>query len=170
MPQRPGRDPRRLYGGPRRGVTNGCLAMVAVVAVLMVGLVSGLSWFFRSPAVGEDGPVQDGKLRFAVTGVHCEDTGKAATRTCEVGIQVRNVGQEARVLDPGRQMLIDEDKALHGGTKLLDEDGKEITPVRIEAGRTFKGAVVFELPDDLDPLGLEVHDSGLSRGARLNLD
>ncbi|WP_406675422.1 protein kinase [Nonomuraea sp. N2-4H] len=171
MPQRPGRGPRQLYGNPKRGVATGCLAAVAIVAVLMVVVISGLSWFFRSPAVGEDGPVQDGKLRFAVTGVNCADTGKAAAkRTCEVGIQVRNVGQEARVLYPGQQKLIDEDKALHGGTKLLDEDGKEITPVRIEAGRTFKGALVFELPNDLDPLGLEVHDSGLSRGARLNLD
>ncbi|MET8870354.1 DUF4352 domain-containing protein, partial [Nonomuraea sp. NPDC004580] len=156
---------------PKRGVLSGCLMAAVIVIVLLVLLVTAVSWFLRSPGVGADGPVQDGKLRFAVTSTKCPKPGSAATmRTCEVGVQVRNLGQEARVLDPGRQKLIDEDEALHDGAKLLDADGKEITPVRIEAGRTFKGSLVFELPKNLDPLGLEVHDSGLSRGARLNLD
>ncbi|MEV4570088.1 protein kinase [Nonomuraea sp. NPDC049419] len=156
---------------PKRGVLSGCLMAAVIVIVLLVLLVTAVSWFLRSTGVGADGPVQDGKLRFAVTSTKCPEPGGAATmRTCEVGVQVRNVGQEARVLDPGRQKLIDEDEALHDGAKLLDADGKEITPARIEAGRTFKGSLVFELPKNLDPLGLEVHDSGLSRGARLNLD
>jgi hypothetical protein len=154
----------------KRGLFAGCLTAVVIAIVLMVVLVAVLAWLWRSPSAGADGPVQDGRLRFAVTSTKCPKPTKAATkRTCQVGVQVNNVGQEARVLYPGQQKLIDEDDALHGGTKLLDEGGKEITPIRIEGGQAFTGTLVFELAKDLEPAGLEVHDSGLSRGARLNL-
>ncbi|MEV1179281.1 DUF4352 domain-containing protein, partial [Nonomuraea sp. NPDC049784] len=154
----------------KRGVLTGCLTALVIAVVLLVALIFVLAWAFRSPAVGEDGPVQDGKLRFAVTSTKCPKPARsAAKRTCQVGVKVSNVGQEARVLYPGQQKLIDENKELHGGTKLLDKDGKEITPIRIEAGQSFIGALVFELPKSLDAAGLEVHDSGLSNGARLNL-
>ncbi|GAA3205789.1 protein kinase domain-containing protein [Nonomuraea helvata] len=154
----------------KRGVLTGCLTALVIAVVLLVALIALMAWVFRSPAVGEDGPVQDGKLRFAVTSTKCPKPARsAAKRTCQVGVTVSNVGQEARVLYPGQQKLIDENDDLHGGTKLLDQDGKEITPIRIEAGRSFTGALVFDLPKGLDPAGLEVHDSGLSNGARLNL-
>ncbi|MEV0231280.1 protein kinase [Nonomuraea sp. NPDC050786] len=154
----------------KRGVLTGCLTALVIAVVLLVALIALLAWVFRSPAIGEDGPVQDGKLRFAVTSTKCPKPARsAAKRTCQVGVKVSNVGPEARVLYPGQQKLIDENDELHGGTKLLDQDGKEITPIRIEAGRSFTGALVFELPKGLDPAGLEVHDSGLSNGARLNL-
>nr|WP_311132347.1 serine/threonine-protein kinase [Nonomuraea gerenzanensis]SBO95068.1 putative serine/threonine protein kinase [Nonomuraea gerenzanensis] len=160
------------YRPPRqkRGVLTGCLTALVIAVVLLVVLLAVLAWIFRSPAVGADGPVQDGKLRFAVTSAKCPKPAKAAAeRTCQIGVQVRNVGEEARVLYPGQQKLIDEDDELHGGTKLLDKGGKEITPIRIEAGASFTGALVFELPRELEPVGLEVHDSGLSTGARVSL-
>ncbi|MET7326523.1 protein kinase [Nonomuraea sp. NPDC005650] len=154
----------------KRGVFAGCMTALIIAFVLVVGLIVVLTWVLRSPAAGEDGPVQDGKLRFAITGTKCPKPAKSApTRTCQIGVRVSNVGQEARVLYPGQQKLVDEDQELHGGTKLLDQDGKEITPIRIEAGQSFAGALVFELPKDLAPAALEVHDSGLSGGARLNL-
>ncbi|MFG6192808.1 protein kinase [Nonomuraea sp. JJY05] len=155
---------------PKRGVFAGCMTALIIAFVLVVGLIVALMWVLRSPAAGEDGPVQDGKLRFAVTSTKCPKPAKAAqTRTCQIGVRVSNVGQEARVLYPGQQKLVDEDHELHGGTKLLDKDGKEITPIRIEAGQSFVGALVFEFPKELAPAALEVHDSGLSGGARLNL-
>ncbi|MFB4263856.1 protein kinase [Nonomuraea sp. GTA35] len=165
-----GRLPGYRPARPKRGVFAGCLTALVIAVVLVVVLLAVLAWVFRSPAVGEDGPVQDGKLRFAVTSAKCPKPAKAAAeRTCQIGVQVRNVGEEARVLYPGQQKLIDEDDELHGGSKLLDKGGKEITPVRIEAGASFTGALVFELPKELEPVGIEVHDSGLSSGARLNL-
>ncbi|MEV0821772.1 protein kinase domain-containing protein [Nonomuraea rubra] len=165
-----GRLPGYRPARPKRGVFAGCLTALVIAVVVMVVLLAVLAWLFRSPAVGEDGPVQDGKMRFAVTSAKCAKPAKAAAeRTCQIGVQIRNVGEEARVLYPGQQKLIDEDDELHGGTKLLDQGGKEITPIRIEAGASFTGALVFELPKELEPVGLEVHDSGLSTGARLNL-
>ncbi|MEU8356534.1 protein kinase [Nonomuraea sp. NPDC048882] len=164
----------RLPGYPpakrKRGLFAGCLTALVIAVVLMVVVLAVLAWVFRSPAAGDDGPVQDGKLRFTVTGTTCPKPAKtAAKRTCRVGVQVRNVGQEARVLYPGQQKLIDEDDAQHGGTELLDKDGKQITPIRIEAGQSFAGTLIFELPKGLEVTSLEVHDSGLSAGARVNL-
>ncbi|MFG1706168.1 protein kinase [Nonomuraea sp. M3C6] len=156
---------------PKRGVFAGCLTALVITVVLLVVLIAVLAWLFRSPAAGENGPVRDGKLEFAVTSTKCPKPAKAATkRACQIGVRVDNVGPEARVLYPGQQKLIDEDDELHGGTKLLDRSGKEITPIRIEAGQAFTGTLVFELPKSLDPVGLEVHDSGLSTGARVNLE
>jgi hypothetical protein len=144
---------------------------LVVAAVLLVLLLATLAWFFRTPAAGADSPVQDGKLIFAVTGKKCPKPGSAATRrTCQIGVKIDNVGPDARVLYPGQQKLIDENDESHGGTKLLDRSGKEITPIRIEPGGTFAGTLVFELPGDLEPIGMEVHDSGLSAGARVNLN
>ncbi|TMR34906.1 serine/threonine-protein kinase [Nonomuraea zeae] len=167
-----GQGPLPGYPPPRRkrSLFTGCLTALVIAVVLMVVVVAVVAWLLRSPSAGADGPVQDGRLRFAVTSTKCPKPAKTATkRTCQVGVQVNNVGQEARVLYPGQQKLIDEDDALHGGTKLLDEAGKEITPIRIEAGAAFTGSLVFELPKGLEPAGLEVHDSGLSQGARVRL-
>ncbi|MDP4504271.1 protein kinase domain-containing protein [Nonomuraea turcica] len=163
----PGYRPAR----PKRGVFAGCLTALVIAAVLLVLLLAALAWLFRETPAGADGPVEDGKLRFAVTSTKCPKPAKAATtRTCQIGVKVNNIGHEARVLYPGQQKLIDEDDMPHGGTKLLDKSGKEITPIRIEAGGAFTGTLVFELPKNLQPTGLEVHDSGLSAGARVNLD
>ncbi|WP_052424257.1 serine/threonine-protein kinase [Nonomuraea candida] len=163
----PGYRPAR----PKRGVLTGCLTVLVIAVVVMVVLIAVLAWVFRSPAAGADGAATDGKLRFAVTSTKCPKPAKGATkRTCRIGVEVSNIGPEARVLYPGQQKLIDEDDEPHGGTRLLDRGGKEITPIRIEAGRSFTGALVFELPKNLEPAGLEVHDSGLSAGARITLD
>ncbi|MER7499452.1 protein kinase [Nonomuraea pusilla] len=155
---------------PRRGVLNGCVTALIITVVLLVGLLALLAWLIRSPAIGADGPVRDGKLEFAVTGSKCAKAAKSAdVRTCRVGVKVNNRGQEPRVLYPGQQKLIDDDDVRHGGTRLLDGSGAEVTPVRIGPGESFTGALVFEVPRNAEPAGLEVHDSGLSAGVRVTL-
>ncbi|SEU44636.1 serine/threonine-protein kinase [Nonomuraea wenchangensis] len=167
-----GQGPLPGYPPPRRkrSLATGCLTALVVAAVLVVLVLAALAWLFRGPDAGADGQVQDGKLRFSVTGTTCQKPAKAATkRTCRVGVQVANVGPDARVLYPGQQKLVAEDDDLHGGVKLLDAAGKEITPIRIESGGAFTGTLVFDLPKKSKPVGLEVHDSGLSSGARITL-
>ncbi|WP_237108057.1 serine/threonine-protein kinase [Nonomuraea sp. MG754425] len=171
LPHQTGQGPLPGYrpAKPKRGVFAGCLTVLVIAAVVLVLLLAGLAWVFRSTAANDAGQARDGDLNFAVTSAQCPGPGKAAQRTCRIGVQVRNVGAEARVLDPGRQKLIDDDDGPHDGTKLLDRDGKEIAPIRIEAGASFAGALVFELPKDLEPAELEVHDAERSAGARLDL-
>lgn len=171
-PHTTGQGPLPGYPPPRRkrGVFTGCMTALVIVIVLFVLVLATLAWIFRSPAIGEEGPVQDGKLKFAVTGTKCPKPAKSASRrTCQVTVKVNNIGPDARVLYPGQQKLIDEDEALHGGSKLLDKSGTEITPVRIAPSQSFTGTLVFDLPKSAEPAGLEVHDSGLSAGARVAL-
>lgn len=166
-----GRLPGYPQAKPKKSLFTGCVTALVIAAVLLVLLLAVLAWLFRpQSAAGADGPAQDGKLIFTVSTTTCSKPAKAAAkRVCRIGVKVNNVGPDARVLYPGQQKLIDEDDELHGGTKLLDKGGTEITPIRIESGGTFTGVLVFELPESVDPVGLEVHDSGLSEGARINL-
>ncbi|WP_176993388.1 protein kinase domain-containing protein [Nonomuraea jiangxiensis] len=167
----PGPLPRYRPPRPRRGVVTGCLTALVIVIVLLVLLMAALMWIFRTPPAGANESVQDGRLKFAVTDTKCPKPPKTATkRTCQVGIRVDNVGPEARVLYPAQQKLIDEDDEPYPGTGLLDSHGKQITPIRIESGRSFTGTLVFQLPKDRAPARLEVHDSALSRGADVTLD
>ncbi|MEU8248380.1 serine/threonine-protein kinase [Nonomuraea sp. NPDC048916] len=166
--------PTGMFPGakPRRSVFAGCLTAVVIAVVLLVLLIAVIAWVSRAPeAFGADTPVQDGRLRFAVTDTKCPKPAKAAVlRTCRVALRVDNVGQEARVLYPGQQKLFDEDDTLHGGTRLLGQGGTEVTPARIGPGQSFTGALVFELPKDARPAGLELHDSGLSTGVRVRFE
>ncbi|MEV2270726.1 serine/threonine-protein kinase [Nonomuraea africana] len=174
----PPRPPYQMTGQgqlpPRRsrmgGVLTGCLVTAAVVVVLVLLLIAAVAWIFKPAAVGAEGPVQDGKLRFTVTGHKCAKPARAAeVRTCKVSLKVSNIGQEGRVLYPGQQKLLDEDDIRHSAAKLLDRSGKEIQPIRIGPGESFTGGLVFELPKDADAAEVELHDSGLSRGIRVVL-
>ncbi|MFI6290333.1 protein kinase [Nonomuraea sp. NPDC050790] len=159
--------PRR---SARRGL-RGCLIAAVIVLVVIVLFISLMAWLFRGPsAAGEGAAVQDGKLKFTVTSTKCPKPAKAAqVRQCRLSVQVSNIGPEARVLYPGQQKLIDQDDALHGAARLLDKAGKEITPIRIEPGKSFTGALEFDLPRTARAEGVELHDSGLSRGVRVEL-
>ncbi|WP_205315315.1 DUF4352 domain-containing protein, partial [Nonomuraea lactucae] len=163
--------PSGMYARPRpgRNVFAGCLTAAVIGTVLLVLLLALMAWVSRvPPAVGAESPVNDGRLRFAVTGSACpKAANSAAHRTCRVAVRVENVGGEARVLYPGQQKLFDEDDTLHPGTRLLDKEGTEITPIRIGPGDSFSGTLVFELPKSVRPAGVELHDSGLSKGVRV---
>ncbi|MFI7441683.1 serine/threonine-protein kinase [Nonomuraea indica] len=154
---------------PGKSVFTGCVTAVVIAVVLLVLVLAVIAWASRTPAEGGvDSPVQDGRLRFAVTATTCPKPARSARqRTCRVTVRVTNVGEEARVLYPGQQKLFDEDDQEHGGVRLLDKEGSEIAPVRVGPGSSFTGTVVFELPKDARPTGVELHDSGLSNGVRV---
>ncbi|MFI6502540.1 serine/threonine-protein kinase [Nonomuraea typhae] len=164
--------PRGGFAVPqkRRGAA-GCLIAAVVILVVIALFVTAMALMFRGPsAAGEGAPVQDGTLRFTVTAAKCPKPNKSATlRQCRLSVQVNNVGPEARVLYPGQQKLVDQDDGLHGASRLLDKDGKEITPFRVEPGASFTGVLEFELPKTARVEGVELHDSGLSRGVRVDL-
>ncbi|MFI9559597.1 protein kinase domain-containing protein [Nonomuraea endophytica] len=166
--------PPRGFGVPQRSARrgmSGCLIAAVIVLVVIALFIALMAWFFRGPsAAGEGAPVQDGKLKFTVTATKCPKPAKTAERRqCRLSVRVSNIGQEARVLYPGQQKLIDQDDVLHGAAKLLDKAGKEITPIRIEPGQSFTGALEFDLPKTASAEGAELHDSGLSRGVRVEL-
>ncbi|MEU4577439.1 protein kinase [Nonomuraea sp. NPDC023979] len=154
-----------------RNVFTGCMTALVITLVLIAVLITVLIWMSRGPAVGEDGePVRDGKLSFAVTAAKCPEPARSAKRrTCRIALKVSNVGQDARVLYPAQQKLLDADDGAHDGSRLLDKEGAEISPISIGPGKSFTGTLVFELPRDAEPAGLELHDSALSDGVRISL-
>ncbi|MEU7893870.1 protein kinase [Nonomuraea sp. NPDC049152] len=168
--QATGQGPLPRPPARRGGVLTGCLVAAAVVVGLALLLIMAMAWIFKPAAIGAEGPVQDGKLRFTVVGHKCAKAAKAATvRVCRVTLKVSNIGQEGRVLYPGQQKLLDDDDVPHTAAKLLDKAGKEIQPIRIGPGESFTGGLVFELPKAADAAEVELHDSGLSRGIRVTL-
>lgn len=165
---RPGYPPPRQR--PRSRGLSGCLTALVVGVVLLVLLLAALAWMFGPTARGADGPVQDGRLQFSLTDASCPKAARdAKVRACRVTFTVKNVGVDARVLYPSQQKLLDDDGGLHDGVKLLDKQGKEITPFRVEPGASFTGALVFSLPKGVTPAEVELHDSALSRGVRSDL-
>ncbi|WP_431895099.1 protein kinase domain-containing protein [Nonomuraea sp. bgisy101] len=168
--QTTGQGPLPRPPARRGGVFTGCLVAAAIVVALALLLIMVMAWIFKPAAIGAEGPVQDGKLRFTVAGHKCAKAAKPATvRQCRVTLKVGNIGQEGRVLYPGQQKLLDGDGVAHPGAKLLDKAGKEIQPIRIGPGESFTGGVVFELPKTAEASEVELHDSGLSRGVRVTL-
>ncbi|MEU0572702.1 protein kinase [Nonomuraea sp. NPDC005983] len=155
----------------KRGVFTGCMTALVAVVLLFLLLIAVIVWLLRSSdTAGAGSPVQDGRLRFAVTSSSCPKPARGApTRSCQVAVKVTNVGDEARVLSPAQQQLIDEDDAPHPGTELLGKDGAELAPVQIGPGGSFTGKLLFELPKDAQPAELELHESGASSGARVSL-
>jgi hypothetical protein len=156
---------------PRRSLAGGCLTALIIAVAVLALLLFVLTWAFRSSGTaGAESPALDGRLRFAITDTSCPKPAKAAAkRTCQVSVKVDNLGQEARVLYPGQQKLLDDDDAPYPGARLLDTAGKEITPIRIGPGDSFSGSLTFELPKEARPALLELHDSGLSSGVRVKL-
>lgn len=148
------------------------MAALLITLVFLALLVAVLVWLSRGPAIGDaGGPVQDGRLNFAVTGTKCAKPGKAAAaRTCRVDLKVANVGPEARVLYPAQQLLLDRKATPHEAAGLLDKEGARIKPISIGPGESFTGTLLFELPKNAEPTELELHDSALSTGVRLVLD
>ncbi len=175
LPPRRGVPPRFQPVRPAKagkGVLTGCMAALVIVLVFLALLVAVLVWLSRGPAIGDaGGPVQDGRLNFAVTNTKCAKPGKAApARTCRVALKVTNVGPEARVLYPAQQLLLDREETPHGAVGLLDKEGAQIKPISIGPGESFTGTLLFELPKDAEPAELELHDSALSTGVRLVLN
>jgi len=123
--------------------------------------------------------VRDGKFEFTVTGVECGETTvgnqflnkTAQGQFCFVSLHVKNIGQEAQTLfgdnmklfdAQGRQYSSDSEAAIYADeTKSFLE---EINP-----GNELDGKVIFDVPKDVQPTKVELHDSAFSGGVTVNL-
>jgi len=123
-------------------------------------------------------PVRDGKFEFRVIRFGCGartlGAGTSAIRAqgkfCLLTMQVRNIGREPRKIDADAQYLyavggtrnqVNAGATLRAGSKLL--------LARINPGNSVSGTLVYDVPTSFRPLAVELHDSPLSRGARLSL-
>ena len=132
-----------------------------------------------SPAAVKTGrPAEDGKFTFVVTGV--------STRTDRIGdeyagkdpqgkfvlvkVKVTNHGKEAQTFFGSDQKLLASDKEYSA-----DDEAAVYLPSsrslyeQINPGNKVKGTVVFDVPEDVKPESIELHDSAFSNGVRVSL-
>lgn len=128
-----------------------------------------------SPAVGDR--VRDGKFEFRVTGVlTARKVGSAyLSKTAQgrfyrVNVTVRNVGDEPQTLDSssqklydaaGREYAADGEAGMYIDSKAFLED--------INPGNSVKAALVYDLPKNVKPAVIELHDSPFSGGVKVRL-
>ncbi|MGW7201509.1 DUF4352 domain-containing protein [Streptomyces chryseus] len=130
----------------------------------------------ESPTIGD--PVRDGKFEFTVTKVvpGVEEIGgdygdKAQGQFILVCINVENIGDESQLFDGSAQKLFDaEDREFSADTAAaiyLEESESFLN--EINPGNKVEGIVVFDVPKNVEPVKIELHDSVFSGGVTVNL-
>ncbi|OUC98112.1 DUF4352 domain-containing protein [Streptomyces swartbergensis] len=130
-------------------------------------------------AAGIGDPARDGKFEFTVTRIQPGvqriggEFGKEAQgQFVLVHVTVSNVGDESQLFDGGAQKLFDkEGREFSADTEAaiyLDESKSFLN--EINPGNTVKGIVVFDIPKEVTPVKLQLHDSIFSSGVTVNLN
>ncbi len=124
--------------------------------------------------------VRDGKFEFTVKKVDCGKTSvgdqyvnaKAQGKFCMVNVKVENIANEPQSLFGDNQYLYD-----GGGRKFSAdteassyvEDGADTIFEEINPGNSINGVVVFDVPKNVTPARIELHDSAFSSGVEVSL-
>ncbi|SEE95511.1 DUF4352 domain-containing protein [Ruania alba] len=132
----------------------------------------------QTPGIGD--PARDGTFEFVITEV---ETGvaqvgdeflseEAQGQFVLVHLSVTNIGDQAEYFFDSDQTLIDTEDRQHSadseaGIYLGDNETflSEINP-----GNTLEGIIVFDVPADATPAGIELHDSAFSGGVSVTLE
>lgn len=137
----------------------------------------------ETPAEGDvagiGDPARDGKFEFTVTRVQPGiqriggEFGKEAQgQFVLVHVTVSNIGNESQLFDGSAQKLFDKQgREFSADTEAaiyLDESKSFLN--QINPGNTVKGIVVFDVPKEVTPVKLELHDSIFSGGVAVNLN
>ncbi len=133
----------------------------------------------RGEGAGIGDPVRDGKFEFTVTKVQPgvqqiggEFGDEAQGQFILVHVTVENIGDESQLFDGSAQKLFDaknrEFSADTVAAKYLEESKSFLN--EINPGNKVNGIVVFDVPKDVKPVKMELHDSVFSGGVTVNLN
>jgi hypothetical protein len=117
---------------------------------------------------------------FSVGSLHCgvptvgpADLPQRATgQFCLVDVTVRNAGTEAALLDPGAQQAVDAQGRrypMSDRASVFVNDGDPTLLEQIAPGASVPGVLPFELPPNVTPVAVELHESVGSAGVRVPL-
>jgi hypothetical protein len=128
-------------------------------------------------AAGE--PAVDGQFTFTVaegalecgqqtvgSGAMAED---AQGQWCVLTATVENTGDEARGLSAFEQLLIDEQDRQHEASVPMAVADESPFYAQINPGNSVEGRFFFDVPTDLEPSHVELHDSAFSGGVQVDL-
>lgn len=129
---------------------------------------------------GLNTPVRDGKFEFVVTSVSCGQeavglapiTRQAKGQFCVVDLSVENIGTKDQLLVDGAQKAIGLDGAEYGpdtSAGLIANANTSIWLNVVKPGDKVSGKMVYDVPDDVKIVRLELHDSVFSNGATVSL-
>ncbi|WP_028813870.1 DUF4352 domain-containing protein [Streptomyces flavidovirens] len=132
-----------------------------------------------SQGAGIGDPVRDGKFEFTVTKVQPGvqriggEFGKEAQgQFILVHMTVQNIGNESQLFDGDAQKLFDpkdREFSADAGAAIYLEESKSFLN-EINPGNKVNGIVVFDVPKDVKPVKIELHDSVFSGGVTVNLN
>jgi eukaryotic-like serine/threonine-protein kinase len=188
-----GQRPRRPWYRRKRFL----LPLVACVLLLLGALADGAGRDHGPPArtaggsggasssgsggaaaAGLGRPVRDGKLELVVGRFSCghATVGREIPRRtahgqfCLAALRVRNIGRQPWRLPMGSQFLYDRaGRQYRADQQAWIALGRQSLWEEINPGLVVSGTLVFDLPRDVRPARLVLHDSAFSRGATVTL-
>ncbi|MFD1940580.1 DUF4352 domain-containing protein [Nonomuraea mangrovi] len=174
---------------PKKSSAPLVLTIVGVVLLLVFGgcavLVSNLGNAKRTGTAASQGSagvvgelVQDGDLAFTVLKTERKDRvgsyrfGEEAQGVfLLVHVRVANVGDQSESFFGSRQKLIDaggREYAASTKAAIYLRDSNSLYE-KINPGNSVEGVIVFDIPTSATPTIIELHNSGLSQGAKVKL-
>lgn len=180
--------PAKKKGGAGKvvGIIVGVIALLCIAGVIIAIASSGGGSSSTgggggggNAPVGLNQPARDGKFEFVVQSVKCGIPSlgdatigkKAQGQFCEVGMTVKNIGNEAQLFDASNVF------AYNAAGQKYDADGEADIYLgdagnaflnNINPGNTVTGIVVFDIPTGQKITKLELHDSPFSGGVTVN--
>lgn len=131
------------------------------------------------PTAGIGDTVEDGAFAFTVTDV---ETGvssvggdflreEAQGQYVIVHVTVENIGDRAEMFDGSNQKLFDAEGREYSNDSAaeISLDNSDAFLTDINPGNTIKAQVVFDIPEDVEPVSIELHESVFSGGVTVSL-
>jgi hypothetical protein len=130
--------------------------------------------------VGLNQPARDGKFEFTVTNVDCSRTEvgnefagtQAQGKFCFVHLTVRNIADEPQTLFSDNQKLFDaagREYSADDEAWIYLPEAQQTLYEEINPGNQVEGIMIFDVPQDVQPVRIELHDSAFSGGVVVQL-
>ena len=160
------------------------LVVVGVAALAVVGVAcssgSDKKGGQAAPSASVGQAVRDGKFEFTVNNVNCgaarvggDVTGETAQgQFCLVNLTVKNIGDQAQMLDASSQLGYSADGSKYDANSMASIAANEGTQTflnNINPGNQVTGTVAFDVPKDKTLTKVELHDSPASGGVTVQV-
>ena len=156
--------------------------MAAGVLALLV-VAGNLADADRRAAGGPAGlgdPVRDGQFELVVRSVECgaRSVGqgiqlrRARDQFCLVTLQVANTGTKGRAFGGSQQFLFDAAGNRHDpdlDATASHQGDARFWSTHLNPGQRLQGTLVYDVPERITPVRVELHDAPLSGGATVEL-
>jgi len=184
------RKASRPFYKKKRFILLAVIALIVIIVIVTSGGESGSSSSSSDGgssstgsgssenAVGLNQAARDGKFEFTVTGQDCSKNtigeaplSKTAQGTfCLVSVTVKNIGNEAQLLDASSQKALDEAgneySADSSAAMYLGDTSTFLN--QLNPGSTVNGQIAYDVPVGTQLTKIELHDSPFSGGVTVN--